>query len=59
MEESSFQNIVKVVETVRDWSSAVETFQRVLRETERGLNELSQIISELKDLNGSNNKMGG
>jgi hypothetical protein len=41
-------------EAQRGLSEVSETFERVLRETENNLNELSRIISELKVLSGSN-----
>jgi len=54
MDSLSFENVVRIVNAVRDWSSSAESFERILRETEKNLNELSRIVSELRALNGSN-----
>jgi len=59
MEDLSIERMFGVVETIRSWSYSMESFKEVLRETERGLDELSKIISELKILTGSNNRAGG
>ena len=50
-----FENTVRIINAIRDWSSSVESLEGILSETEKNLNELSRIISELKVLNGGSN----
>jgi hypothetical protein len=44
----------RIMSETRRWFALVDTYQRILRDTEEKLNELETIIVELRDMFGSN-----